>query len=161
MCDYSLMAFPNRLANCGEELVVHRFQSGSVGLAAASALCKNNESSGSELLGFWARFVKWFTPPAAQNCTAVCVPPGARLLVYDFAESEQQRMGLSGSVQEAVFTEIGTTGYRDAIRLANGAELLLQKMKQGQRVRVMWLSSESEGSYPEFAANDLPETTAD
>jgi hypothetical protein len=34
MCDYSLLHFPNRLAVNGEELIVHRFSSGSIGLAA-------------------------------------------------------------------------------------------------------------------------------
>ena len=31
MCDYSLMAIPNRLAVSGEELLVHKFEEGSVG----------------------------------------------------------------------------------------------------------------------------------
>ena len=35
MCDYSLMAIPNRLAVSGEQLVVHRFEAGMVGLASA------------------------------------------------------------------------------------------------------------------------------
>ena len=34
MCDYSLMAIPNRLAEEGEDLVAHRFPTGSVGLAS-------------------------------------------------------------------------------------------------------------------------------
>ena len=34
MCDYSLMAVPNRLAQEGEELVAHRFPTGSMGLAS-------------------------------------------------------------------------------------------------------------------------------
>ena len=34
MCDYSLMAVPNRLAQEGEELVTHRFPTGSLGLAS-------------------------------------------------------------------------------------------------------------------------------
>jgi hypothetical protein len=36
MCDYSLMMVRNRLAVEGEELVVHKFKSGSVGLVAWS-----------------------------------------------------------------------------------------------------------------------------
>ena len=32
MCDYSLMSFPNRLANAGEDLVVHRFRADRTGL---------------------------------------------------------------------------------------------------------------------------------
>jgi len=34
MCDYSLACFPNRLAVEGEQLVVHRFQTGALGLAS-------------------------------------------------------------------------------------------------------------------------------
>ena len=33
MCDYSLAGLPNRLAVEGEQLVVHRFQTGAMGLA--------------------------------------------------------------------------------------------------------------------------------
>ena len=36
MCDYSLMAVPNRLAEDGEDLVVYRFPTGSLGLASPS-----------------------------------------------------------------------------------------------------------------------------
>ena len=38
MCDYSLMAVPNRLAQEGEELVTHRFPTGSLGLASPANL---------------------------------------------------------------------------------------------------------------------------
>ena len=37
MCDYSLMSLPNRLAVCGDELIVHRFELGAIGLASAAA----------------------------------------------------------------------------------------------------------------------------
>ena len=36
MCDYSLMAIDNRLAIEGEQLVAHRFKSGSTGLLSLS-----------------------------------------------------------------------------------------------------------------------------
>ena len=35
MCDYSLAVLPKRLAVEGEELIVHRFRTGSIGLARA------------------------------------------------------------------------------------------------------------------------------
>jgi hypothetical protein len=35
MCDYSLAHFPNRLAVEGEQLIVHRFDTLSIGLAPA------------------------------------------------------------------------------------------------------------------------------
>ena len=45
MCDYSLMAIPNRLAVSGEELVIHRFEAGSVGLASAFDLAEQRRQS--------------------------------------------------------------------------------------------------------------------
>ncbi len=38
MCDYSLHTYPNRLAADGENLVVHRFGAGSLGLASPADL---------------------------------------------------------------------------------------------------------------------------
>jgi len=51
MCDYSLMALPNRLAVCGDELVVHRFELGSLGLASAVEVLSraNREKTNSDL----------------------------------------------------------------------------------------------------------------
>ena len=43
-----------------------------------------------------------------------------------------------------VFTQIDSPGYRDAVRFANGSEVLLQRLNQGQRVQVLSLSSEEE-----------------
>jgi hypothetical protein len=43
MCDYSLMHYPNRLAVNGDELVVHRFLSGSIGLASEADLHQTAE----------------------------------------------------------------------------------------------------------------------
>ena len=58
MCDYSLAGVPNRLAVEGEQLVVHRFSTGSVGLASPCSSLSSKE-------------------------TAVCIPPGARLRLRD------------------------------------------------------------------------------
>jgi len=46
MCDYSLMSIPNRLAVSGEELIVHRFEAESVGLASATDLRRTRECNG-------------------------------------------------------------------------------------------------------------------
>ena len=49
MCDYSLQGIRNRLAEQGEILVVHRFQTGSKGLTSArgtSSLSKNQDLDG-------------------------------------------------------------------------------------------------------------------
>jgi len=45
MCDYSLMAVPNRLAREGEELVAHRFPTGSLGLASPADLKRATDSA--------------------------------------------------------------------------------------------------------------------
>jgi len=93
---------------------------------------------------FREKLKRWFFPPAPPQCPAVCIPPGARLLVRDIPEKLQKNLGLGNGVQEVVFTEIGTAGFRDAIRFPNGAELLLQRLTEGQRVRVLALSSEDD-----------------
>ena len=41
MCDYSLHGIKNRLANEGEQLFIHRFHTGSKGLASVTDLRKS------------------------------------------------------------------------------------------------------------------------
>jgi len=138
MCDYSLMSLPNRLAVCGEELIVHRFDVGSVGLTPS---CNPGTAPG---LGLLARLKKMLGSPCDDQHLAVCVPPGARLLVRDIPSHMQRRAGLHSSIQEVIFTQINVVGYRDAFRFSNGAEVLLQRLSEGQRVRVLAMSSEEE-----------------
>ena len=156
MCDYSLMALPNRLAVCGEELVVHRFEMGSMGLASvADVQCAQLQPEEPPASTFREKLKKWFFPPAPRQCPAVCVPPGARLLVRDIPDKLQKSLGLGSGVQEVVFTEIGTAGFRDAIRFPNGAELILQRLIEGQRVRVLALSSEDTVRGPSWELEHL------
>lgn len=152
MCDYSLMALPNRLAVCGDELVVHRFELGSLGLASASEVSNlEKEREIPPNLSFFERLKKWFYPPAPNSCTAVCIPPGASLLLRDIPEKMQQIFCLQGPVQEVTFTQLGTVGFRDAVRFRNGTEVLLQRLSEGQRVRVLALSAEDSTSHEPFA----------
>ena len=65
MCDYSLAGVPNRLAVEGEQLVVHRFPH-SLGLASPSPSLAQTSSQ--------------------KTTPAVCVAPGARLLLRDIPE---------------------------------------------------------------------------
>ncbi len=138
MCDYSLMSLPNRLAVCGEELVVHRFDVGSLGLTPS---CNPNTAPRFTL---FAKLKKLLGSPCNDQRLAVCVPPGARLLVRDIPPHVQRRAGLHSSIQEATFTQINVVGYRDALRFSNGAEVLLQRLSEGQRVRILAMSSEEE-----------------
>jgi hypothetical protein len=91
MCDYSLAHFPNRLAVEGEQLVVHRFKTGTLGLTQA---CFSP--------------TQIFSP---DSTPAVCVPPGARLFVQDIPERLQQALNV-GSVEEATFVEQSADAFR-------------------------------------------------
>jgi hypothetical protein len=104
MCDYSLAGIPNRLAVEGEHLVVHRFPA-SLGLASPCT-------------------------PLGWSCSkkstpAVCVPPGARLLLRDIPEDLQSRIHV-GAGEEVTFVQLSATAfqYRDAVRFTNGQEIL-------------------------------------
>jgi hypothetical protein len=141
MCDYSLMSLRNRLAKCGEELVTHKFEFGTTGLAAASEVGEMNCRKAEPVHGFRAKLARFLNPPA-DPCTVICIPPGAHLLLRDIPEKLQRKMKLEGPIQEVVITQLDRREYRDAIRFANGRELSLQKLHEGLRVSVLALSSE-------------------
>ena len=141
MCDYSLMSLPNRLAVCGEDLVVHRFVSGAVGLACPAEVCRANQPR-EPVSGFFAKLKQFLYPPDDPPCTAVCIPPGARLLVRGIPEPIQKMAGICDTVEEVVFTQTDTIGFRDTFHFPNGIEILVQKLTEGMRVTVLALSSE-------------------
>jgi hypothetical protein len=123
MCDYSLAGIPSRLAVEGEQLVVHRFPTGSVGLTSPQ----------SSVSRWWC---------SDKQTPAVCIPPGARLLLRDIHENLQQQLGVVGT-EEVTFSQLSATPfqYRDAVCFSNGQEILLQKLHCGQRVQVLSLSA--------------------
>jgi len=127
MCDYSLAGIPNRLAVEGEELVVHRFPTGSIGLASPCAS-----------LSQWS---------AKQN-HAVCVPPGARLVLCDVPERLQRDLAV-GPIEGVTFVQLSATPYqfRDAVRFSNGREIRLQELSEGMRVRVLTISLPEDSSF--------------
>jgi len=135
------MSLPNRLAVCGEALVVHRFELGAIGLAPISEVQAPEIIETAAPKGFFERLRRSLFPPAQPQCTAVCVPPGARLLLRDIPEKLQRALGLESDMQEVVFTEIDTAGFRDAVRFESGTEILLQRLSEGQRVDVLALST--------------------
>jgi hypothetical protein len=51
MCNYSLTAIPNRLAVSGEELIVYRFEAGSVGSRQPWIFEKDKNVAGSKAMG--------------------------------------------------------------------------------------------------------------
>ena len=142
MCDYSLMALSNRLAQEGEELVVHRFCTGSRGLASPADL---NRVASRKIATLWALLKEFFGPPPAETVCAVCVPPGARLELRGISERLQRGLGVS-PVERVTFTQISANpnSYRAAVRFANGREARLQEIPEGVRVKVLNLSMAEE-----------------
>jgi hypothetical protein len=134
MCDYSLMGVPNRLAREGEDLVVHEFRTGSRGLTPCTSVTNTDTQT---RYGFVKRLFGNLEPERV----AVCIPPGARLLLSDIAEDVRKSFAV-GASEEVTFTQLTATAntYRDAVRFANGREMLLQRLNKGQRVRVLQLS---------------------
>jgi len=137
MCDYSLMNIPNRLAVDGEELLVHRFPSGSKGLASPCDLHRNSQPQISFREVFWNAVKKFFNP---ETCSvpAVCIPPSSRLLLHGIDERMQRQYALHAEEQCTFeqLTEAAHT-YRDAIRFRNGCCVKLQELTEGQQVTVL------------------------
>jgi hypothetical protein len=135
------MAVPNRLAQEGEDLVAHRFPTGSMGLASPADLKRMARAPVAARRGLWSALQEFFNPTKTEPVPAVCIPPGARLQMQDIPLRLQNELGV-GPVENVTFTQISAAvnSYRDAVRFANGRELRLQELRDGQRVRVMDLS---------------------
>ena len=101
MCDYSLEAYRSRPAEEGEKLTLERFPSGSMGFTAG---------------------------PVCD--TAVCVPEGSHLIVQGIGDTVRESCGV-GAVEESLMTRLADGPYRDAVRFANGKEILLQRLGRG------------------------------
>jgi hypothetical protein len=144
MCDYSLMSIPNRLAVEGEDLVTYRFHSGSIGFASEPDVRRMAGSNDPRAGGFWSSLRSYYTnPPLAEPVCAVCVPPGARLILQDIPERLQHKLNVASS-EEVTFVQMGLDAYnyRDAVRFESGREIRLQDLMPGQRATVLQLSSE-------------------
>jgi hypothetical protein len=118
MCDYSLAGVHTRLATAGDRLSVYRFPSGSLGMVSARR-----------------RLREILFPSLA---VAVCIPPGARLLLEKIPVALQRQLGVSAN-EEVVFTQRTWEAYvhRDSVRFANGCEVSLQQLRCGQRATVL------------------------
>jgi len=139
MCDYSLAGIPNRLAVEGEELVVHRFPTGSIGLASPCTTVS-----------------RWF----GKQTPAVCVPPGARLILLDVPERQQHDFAVR-SMEEVTFVQLSATPYqyRDAVRFCNGRVIRLQELRVGLRIRVLQVSLPDDSSFEAVRAGCIRRAT--
>jgi hypothetical protein len=148
MCDYSLHSIESRLAVERERLVIHRFHTGSIGLAPAAAISATD--SHKTYSGFWKRLFAWDTKP--EPC-AVCIPPGAKLVLSDIPAYLRTKVGVR-ETEEVIFTQVTAQEmtHRDAVRFANGATVLLQCFEPGQRAEVLTLSGTEEPAFNEIIA---------
>jgi len=146
MCDYSLAGIPNRLAVEGEELLVHRFPTHSIGLASRADLLPPTIRTPGEQ-NIWQRIRNFFAPAIDQpNAVAVCIPPGARLQLRNIPSDLQRRLNI-GEEESVTFMQTSAeTTYRDAVCFSNGRQVLLQRLTEGIPAKVVSLSSASSPS---------------
>ncbi len=140
MCDYSLMTFPNRLANEGEVLVTHKFSTGSIGFVSPQELSLAIQAIPRRMnMGLRSKVRAWLAgPPARPAIPAVCIPPGARLRVQ-FVPNGASHVLQAEPGDEVVFTETTASWaqFRDALRVREGLEILLQSLCEGVEVQVL------------------------
>jgi hypothetical protein len=72
----------------------------------------------------------------------VCIPPGARLRLEGSPKTFKEQFTL-GASEEATFVQLSVeiNQHRDALCFDNSAIVLLQLLPEGQRIRVLRLSS--------------------
>ena len=145
MCDYSLAGLENRLATEGEELVVHRFPTHSVGLASPADLKPIGTDSSLRPETFWRRVKNFLaTAVACPRAIAVCIPPGASLILKEIPDDFQRKWNVSREEPvRFVQTSAEVNTYRDAISFRNGRLALLQELPEGMPVKVASLGGDS------------------
>jgi hypothetical protein len=147
MCDYSLHGIRNRLAKEGETLVVHRFFTGSKGLTAPEYVQPVEKPR-----GLLATIKQLFASPP-DEC-AVCIPDGAKLVLYDIPADLQRRYFLCDA-EPITFRQLSAdpSTYRDAMEFCHGVTLRLQDLEEGQRVSVVALSPAELENAEEFGTS--------
>jgi hypothetical protein len=147
MCDYSLGGLPNRLAVDGEELIVHRFSTHSIGLASPADLQNKMREAQQRDQSLWHRITSLFAPVSdSPPVRAVCVPPGARLVLKSIPVDLRCKWSV-GAYESVVFvqTSADVNTYRDALHFRTGRQVLLQYLREGMRVTVVSLSGDFSG----------------
>jgi hypothetical protein len=141
MCDYSLAGVHTRLAATGDRLTVHRFPSGSLSMVSERRRLR-------EIL-------------FPSMTVAVCIPPGARLLLENIPVALQTQLRVS-STEEVVFTQRTWEAYvyRDSVRFANGSEISLQQLRCGQRATVLSIALEGRSDEAETAEHRIAMVTS-
>jgi hypothetical protein len=124
MCDYSLEVYKSQPAEVGEKYQLHRFPSGTMGLAVVG--------SGN-----------------AYGCpTAACLKEGSKLLVTGFSSQAQEELGI-GIAEEAIFTKAAEASaalrlraHRDAVLFSGSRMVLLQQLGGDVSITLLSLPEE-------------------
>lgn len=142
MCDYSLGELASRLACEGEVLVVHRFKTGSMGMASPANLAKIKVWRPPQ--GLWGTLEKILSPRPCEE--AVCLPPGSRLALTNIPTDIQDAFGIR-ETEEVIFDQRSVEAYqhRDGFRFkSTGQFVLLQRLPEGIMAEVVWMQSTEE-----------------
>lgn len=136
MCDYSLMGVPNRQAKEGEELVLYKFPSNTKGFASPGDVACSQAIP--RKLGFWEGLRSLLRGPNLDLVTAVCIMPGTRLMLQDIPLDFQRSLDVKPA-EQVTFTQLtfAENVHRDAVRFQNGSEVSLQRLSEGQRVKIL------------------------
>jgi len=131
MCDYSLCGLPNRLAVKEEELITHRFRTGSIGLATPKDVQTEEECK------------KIYGLSGPHAAPAICVPPGSRLVVQNMPWMHRWMLNAQCG-QEVVFVQLDPeiNKHRDSIQFPNGRTLLLKDIPEGILFKVLSVTSQ-------------------
>ena len=95
--------------------------------------------------GFWGAVrrpfeLSQYRPGDRASVCAICVPPGARVILKDISIEMQRDLGLCPEEGgKFIETSIEVLRHRDAILLANGLVVPMQRLHEGQRVEVLSL----------------------
>ncbi|PYT18685.1 MAG: hypothetical protein DMG59_03285 [Acidobacteria bacterium] len=95
--------------------------------------------------GFWHRLKRFFEPPPQpREAPAVCVPPGAHLILKNIPADLQREWRVERD-EGVVFvqTSANVNSHRDAIQFHNGRQVRLQDLNEGLRVEVLSLAGAS------------------
>jgi hypothetical protein len=132
MCDYSLEGYRTRLAKKHENLTAYPFPSCTVGFLNADGHQQIKESGANDEL-----------------LCAICIPPGARLLLTDIPLHTREAFGVpEAGLVTFTLTSIEPRRHRDGVRFEDGTVVSLQELA-GARAQVLSLDSEEQTSLDE------------
>jgi hypothetical protein len=143
MCDYSLYAIPNRLAEDGEQVVLHRFGTGSIGFASIHDVPQQSRAPVSTWRSLRSALKTFLLPRMSPSVPAVCMPPGTCLAVSKVPDEVKRVHGLhSGDMVTVTEITSHSYSYRDGLVLPNGKCVLLQELPEGIEALVLFTALE-------------------